>query len=145
MHLQMLASEDGHVIDAFQLYKPLAWKPAPAQQAAIMRTFVPHPPDSWLDRVGISFGTLDQVRAGQLAEFQCAMLLNFAPCRVTSTCFIDDRAKLTEWSLQITQLCLELLEATPASYMDEQNASLVQNMNGRESVAEVIQVGPNSV
>ena len=70
VHLQMLASEDGHVIDAFQLYKPLAWKPDPAEQAAVMRTFVPQPPDSWLDRVGISFGALDQVRAGQTAVLQ---------------------------------------------------------------------------
>lgn len=63
MIAQMLAASDAHIMDEFQLTKPEGWKPDPVRQAAIARTFTPHPPTSWLDQVGISFGILDEVTA----------------------------------------------------------------------------------
>ncbi|KAK9800257.1 hypothetical protein WJX73_008466 [Symbiochloris irregularis] len=100
LHAQMLAAGDGHIMDELQLTKPQGWRPDPARQAQIVRTFTPHPPASWLDQIGISFAILDEV----------------------------------------TGLCLKLLEADPSQYMSESNATLVQDMNGPESIAEVIEV-----
>lgn len=60
--VQMIASGDGHVADDWALHKPLKWEPDLVRRTAAMRTFSSHPPDSWLDRIGISFGVLDQVR-----------------------------------------------------------------------------------
>lgn len=42
---------------------------------------------------------------------------------------------------EITAFCLKLLEADLSSYMSESNATLVQDMNGPETIAGVIEVG----
>lgn len=42
--------------------------------------------------------------------------------------------------VQVTDLCLKLLEENPSLVLDQRNASLVQNMNGREDVGGVIEV-----
>ncbi len=45
---------------------------------------------------------------------------------------------LLDW--QINELVLEILAEDPSLYMDLKNATLVQDMNGQETVANIIQV-----
>lgn len=42
--------------------------------------------------------------------------------------------------LQIEDLCLRVMAEDPARYVGLSNASIVQNMNGRESLAGVVEV-----
>lgn len=59
--MQMIASADGHIVDEWVLTKPAGWNPDPLARAAAMSVFEPHPPSSWLDRIGLSFGIVNSV------------------------------------------------------------------------------------
>ena len=60
-HMQMLAYSDGEVMDKWTLTKPADWQPDPQGQAAWLRTFQPHPPQDWVDAVGVNSGVVDEV------------------------------------------------------------------------------------
>lgn len=68
----MIASKDGHIMDDFLLQKPLNWRPDPQGRAAAISSFTPHPPSSWLDTIGISFGILNPVSAFEMHPVQLA-------------------------------------------------------------------------
>ena len=48
--------------------------------------------------------------------------------------------RMSSMRLQITDLCLKVLAENPSLYTDLKNATLVQNMNGQESIASILEV-----
>ena len=55
---QMMSAIDDHLIDAFELHKPVGWQNNATAQAAILSTFEPNVTllENWVDEYGVDGG-----------------------------------------------------------------------------------------